>query len=103
MLLGFGISLSLVGMIFFVVTIWMKKKNPQKAKQIEIEGKDERNVKLLEKSGYATWYVTMLTLVVLNVILAGLGIMTAYWLALGVLTIHVSAFFICGYIYNKKM
>jgi len=101
-LLGFGISLSLVGIIFFIVTMWMKKKNPQKAKQIEVEAKDERNVKLLEKSGYITWYVTMLTLVALNLTFVALGLVTAMWLSLGVFIIHVSAFFICGYIYSKK-
>ena len=103
MLLGFGASLSSVGIVYFITTKWMKKRNPKKAKQIEVEAKDERNVKLLEKSGYITWYVTMLTFVVLNMTLIILGFITAFWLSLGAFAIHVTAFFICGFIYDKKM
>jgi len=103
MLLGFGCSLSLVGIVYFITTRWMKIRNPKKAKQIEVEAKDERNVKLLEKSGYTTWYVTMLTLVVLSVTLMTLGFTTAFWLSFGTFAIHITAFFICGYIYDKKM
>jgi len=103
MLLGFGSSLSAVGIIYFIVTRWMKKRNPDKVKQIEIEAKDERNVKLLEKSGYTTWYVTMISLMLLSLSFVALGLITAFWLTLGVFVIHVTTFFLCGYIYDKKM
>jgi len=103
MLLGFGSSLTAVGIVYFIITKWLKIKNPKKAKQIEIEAKDERNVKLLEKSGYTTWYITMITLLVLTMTLMILGSMTAFWLSLGAFVIHISAFFLCGFIYDKKM
>jgi p-aminobenzoyl-glutamate transporter AbgT len=103
MLLGFGSSLTMTGIVYFIVTKLIRERNPKKAKQIEIEAKDERNVRLLEKSGYTTWYVTMITLVALSMTLIALGFTTAFWLSLGVFAIHLTAFFICGYIYDKKM
>jgi len=103
MLIGFGSSLSAVGIVFFIVTRRMKKRNPERARQIEIEAKDERNVKLLEKSGYTTWYVTMITLVLLSLCFVALQLLAAFWLTVGVFAIHVTTFFICGYIYDKKM
>jgi putative transcriptional regulator len=102
-LLGFGSSLTITGIVYFIVTKLIRIRNPKKAKQIVIEAKDERNVKLLEKSGYTTWYVTMITLVALSMTLVAMGFETAFWLSLGVFAIHVTVFFICGYIYDKKM
>ena len=102
-LIGFGSSLTAVGIVYFIVTRWIRKRNPGKAKQIEIKVKDERNVRLLEKSGYTTWYITMFTLALLSLSLVVLQLFTAFWLSIGAFTVHVTAFFLCGFIYDRKI
>ena len=37
------------------------RKNPETAKQQDIEAADERNIKIREKSAYSTFFITLLT------------------------------------------
>ncbi len=100
-LTGFGAGIIGVG-----VANILRKRNidshPEKARQYEIAEKDERNVRLREKAGYATWYVTLFVLAILSMVLVVLNQYLACFLALGALLIHVIGWFVFMYIYSKR-
>jgi len=101
-LTGFGAGIIGVGVVN-LYRLKLLKNNPEKAKQYEVAEKDERNIRLREKSGYATWYVTMFILAILSMTLLVLNDNLACWLTLGALTIHIASFFVYIAIYNKKL
>lgn len=101
-LTGFGAGIIGVG----VVSIFRKRmidNNPQKAKEYEINEKDERNIRIREKAGYATWYTTLFMLAVISLTFVVLDYMVAGFIVLGALFIHISSLFIYIYIYNRKI
>ena len=101
-LAGFGSGIVMVGAVN-LYRLRLLKNNPEKAKQIEINEKDERNIWLREKAGYTTWYITLFTLAILSMTLLVLDYKTACWLSLGALFIHIASLFIFINIYNKKI
>ncbi len=101
-LIGFGSGIIGVG----IASLWRQrtlKDHPEKVKQMEIDEKDERNVRLREKAGYATWYVTMFVLAALSMAFVVMDLAIACWLTLGALFVHIISFFVCIGRYNKKM
>jgi uncharacterized membrane protein len=101
-LVGFGAGITGVGVVnLFRLKLIMK--DPEKARQLEIEEKDERNIRLREKAGYATWYLTLFTLAALSLTLLILDYKTACLLAFGVLLTHAAALFIWIYVYNERL
>ena len=82
---------------------WYKRKHPEKAKQQEIEGKDERNIALADKAGFTAWAI-------ITVLLFGsagyafiLDFGVPFWFPLGLTIISFSIFIISRFVYNKKM
>lgn len=101
-LTGFGAGIIGVG----VVNIFRKRmidNNPQKAKQYEINEKDERNIRIREKSGYAAWYTTLFMLSAISLTFAILDYKAAGFISLGALFIHAISLFVYINIYNKKI
>lgn len=101
-LTGFGAGIIGAG----VVNIFRKRmidNNPEKAKQYEIAEKDERNIRLREKAGYATWYTSLFILAALSLTFVILDYKVACFLSLGALFVHIISLFIYIYIYNKKI
>lgn len=99
---GFGSGIIGVG----VVSIIRKRKikqNPEKAKLYEIAEKDERNIKLREKAGYASWHITLFLLAILSMAFVIFDYKMACWLTIGALFIHVISLFIFIAIYDKKL
>ncbi len=76
--------------------------DPKKAKEYEIAEKDERNIRLNEKAGLTTWYITVFVLAALSLIFVVFNNWVACWLTLGALFIHIASLFICIYFYNKR-
>jgi len=101
-LLGFGSSLSLLAVIHYV-NRFIIKNSPELAKTMEIEEKDERNVRVSEKAALGAWYITVYTSIALMFTLVALGFTTAFWLALIAFVINVTSLFIYVFVYNKKM
>jgi hypothetical protein len=87
---GFGCGVSCVA----AVSLTYSRKNPQKRKQREINEKDERNIKIAEKSALSTWYVTLFTLTALVLTFQILDYSTPSLIAVGVLLIHIISYFI---------
>ena len=100
-LLGSGTALSAIGSLGFVRS--RLAKNPTKLKQYDIEVKDERNIRLYEKSGYIAWQITNYVLLVLLIAFVILDYGLARWLLLGALIIHSASFVISIIIQNKKI
>ena len=101
-LIGFGSGIIGVG----IATLFRQRilmEHPEKAKQQEIDEKDERNVRLREKAGYATWYITMFVLAALSMAFVVMNLAIACWLTLGALFVHIISFFVCIGSYSKKM
>ena len=101
-LTGFGAGIIGVG----VLNISRKKmidNDPQKAKQYEINEKDERNIQIREKAGYATWYTTLFMLSAISLTFVVLDLKIAGFIMLGALFIHIISLFSYIYIYNRKI
>lgn len=101
-LTGFGAGIIGVG----VVNIIRKRvidNNPQKAKQYEIDEKDERNIQIREKAGYATWYTSLFMLSAISLTFVVLDYKVAVFISLGALFIHIISLFVYIYIYNRKI
>ena len=98
---GFLSALSGIAYLFWMY--WVEKNNPEKFKQLAIEEKDERNIKIREKAGYTTWAITACCLSIATLYLVITGSSLVRWLMISVLTIHIFGFLISGYIYSKKL
>ena len=98
-----GFLLALSGLAYLFWKYGVKKNNPEKFKQLVIEEKDERNIKIREKAGYTTWAITTCCLSFATLYLVVTGSSLVRWLMICVLTIHIFGFLICGYIYSKKL
>ena len=99
---GFGAGIMAVGVVF----IFRKRaieRNPEKAKEYEINEKDERNIQINEKASYVAWYVTLFTLAALSLAFLIMDNMTACLLSLGVLFAHKISLLICVGVFRKKL
>lgn len=99
-----GLGAGLVGAVG--AKVFMERilhRDPVLAKQYEINEKDERNIRLREKAGYASWYSTLLMLSLVALIFLLLDYMVATFILIGVLLVHLLSFFVYVYVYNKKI
>jgi len=101
-LVGCGSGIISVG----IVNIMRKKKidkDPKKAWEYEIAEKDERNIRIREKAGYAAWYTTLYVLAMLALVFVVLKNYLAFGLVGGAFFIHMISLFVYVKIYNKKL
>jgi uncharacterized protein YacL len=96
-------SAVLFNVVFWIHSYWDKKKNPEKLKQLEIDGKDERNIRVGEKAASISWIITYVMLAFITLILFLFTFGLARWLFLSVLIIHFASFIILRKIYDKEM
>jgi uncharacterized membrane protein len=101
-LMGFGSGIVVVGAVG-IFRARRLKNDPERARQLEIDENDERNIRLREKSGYATWRVTLLALAAMALALKVLGDDLACYLSMGALLVHVAVFFVCERFYGRKI
>ena len=99
---GFGTGIIFVGIVG-MYREKLLKNDPTKAKQFEIDENDERNISLREKAGYATWYISLLSLAGIILVFITLDNKLACGLTFGVLLIHIFGFQIMMHIYKKKI
>lgn len=101
-LCGFG--LGIIG-VSVVCTIRMRKikQDPKKARQYEIAEKDERNIRLREKAGYASWIISLFVMAILSMVFIIFDYKIACLLAIIALFIHVISLFVFIAIYDKKI
>ena len=86
------------------------RKYPEKAKEYEIQKKDERNIHIREKAGYAAFIASLIELLILFVIFLSFTDSSTQWqwdvrtwLITGVFAFQMIVFSIFIYIYKKRM
>jgi len=85
---GFGISIFTAA----IVNLVKLKRNPNIAKEQEINAKDERQIKISEKSARSTFAITMFSLLAAIFVYVFLGFYVPLWITIGLLLIHVISF-----------
>lgn len=99
-----GLGAGLIGASLAKILVEsMIKRDPVLAKQYEINEKDERNVRLREKAGYASWYMTLLMLALITFVFLVLDYKLPTYILSGALLIHCASFFGYVYVFNKKI
>ena len=91
-LIGFGSGFSISIFAVAVVNLIKIKRNPNIAKEQEINAKDERQIKISEKSALSTFVVTIFSLLAAIFVYAFLGLYVPLWITTGLLLIHVISF-----------
>ena len=98
---GMGAGLMFVGVI--VRIIFKNSDNPEAVKQREIDEKDERNIRIKERAGYASWHATLLIFVVMAVVFIFMNNPIGYWLSAGAVVLHKLILLFFTKIYNTRM
>ena len=87
---GFGISIFVVA----IVNLVKLKRNPNIAKEQEINAKDERQIKISEKSALGSFFITIFSLLSAIIVYVFLGFYVPLWITIGLLLIHVISYLI---------
>ena len=98
---GAGVGSALTGL--GSVGIILIRKNPKSAKQQEIEEHDERNIRIREKSAYATFFITLLALVAAVIVFVVLNNVIACIIINIFMAIHVLSYLVLLRINNNRM
>jgi len=99
---GMGAGLMFLGVIFAII-FRNSDNSPEAAKRKTIEENDERNIRIKEKAGYASWHTTLVLLVIMALVFVFIDNPLGYWLSAGAAVLH--KLFLMGFtaMYNKKM
>jgi len=95
-----GMGSGIVGVGVFYMLYY---KNAERVKEYEVNEKDERNIRLREKAGYTTWFITQFVLCVMVLTFLILDYGTPLWIALGALFIHNAGFIVSVAVHDKNM
>lgn len=101
-LTGFGAGIIGVG-VAGMIQKKRTEKDPQKAKQYEINEKDERNIRIREKACCAAWYITLFVLAAVSMTLFIMDYTVPFAMVLAAFFIHILGMFVFIYVYNKNM
>jgi len=97
-LTGIGAGWVGVGAVFMV-----RSRNPERAKEIEVADKDERNIRIREKAGFIMWFVSLIMIAAMMLTFRILDDMLPFWLCMGVFWIHIICYFVLMSVFKKKM
>lgn len=86
-----------------VFGVFLSKLSPKRVKQMEIDQNDERYIQIREKSGYASYLITMFILTIGIFLSFALDNSLACILAMSALAIHIAVFFIALFYYDKRL
>ena len=99
---GMGAGLMFLGAVFAI--IYRNSDNsPEATKRRIIEENDERNIRIKEKAGYASWNATLILLVIMALIFIFTDNPLGYWLSAGAAVLHKLILLGFTAMYNKKM
>lgn len=96
---GFGAAIIGVG----VMNLFLITRKPEVIKQQEINEKDERLVKIREKSAYTTFFITLFGMAAVEMIFLFMDYMIPCFIIIGLMAVHVISLFVFIYHYNKKL
>ncbi|MCL2492496.1 MAG: hypothetical protein FWF33_00430 [Clostridiales bacterium] len=99
-----GIGAGWIGAgVAFMIRGRRLKDDPERAKRLEIEEKDERNIHIREKAGYIMWFISLIMIAALMLTFRILDDMLPFWLCMGVFWIHIICYFVLISVYKKKI
>jgi len=99
---GMGAGLMLLGVIFAII-FRNSDNSPEAIKLKEIEENDERNIRIKEKAGYASWHTTLILLVIMALVFVFTDNPLGYWLSASAAVLHKLLLLGFTAMYNKKM
>jgi len=99
---GIGAGLMFLGAAYKVI-FRNSDNSPEAVKQREIDENDERNIRIKEKAGYASWYATLLIFVAMALVFIFMDYPLGYWLSAGAVVLHKVILLIFMWVYGKKM
>ena len=97
--IGFGIAIMLVGLVFMLIN----RYGSEGAKQYEIEEKDERNIRIREKAGFITMYAAIGIFGILAFTFLIMGQTIIAYITVGGAVLQRIVYEITKLIYKKKM
>jgi len=100
-LIGFGSGFSISIFAVAIVNLVKLKRNPNIVKEQEINAKDERQIKISEKSALSTFFITIFSLLAAIIVYLFLGFYVPLWITIGLLLIHTTSFLIFLH-HNRK-
>ena len=106
-LLPYFLSGAGTGLVGFGIVIIFRKRlrenNPAKAREYDINEKDERNISINEKASYVTAQVTFVALVILFIVFIVMNNIAAALMTAAVALIHKVSFLIGVHVLEKKL
>ena len=99
---GMGAGLIFLGVIFAII-FRNSDNSPETVKRRVIEENDERNIRIKEKAGYASWHTTLILLVIMALVFVFTDNPLGYWLSAGTAVLHKLVLLGFTAMYNKKM
>jgi len=99
---GMGAGLIFLGVIFAII-FRNSDNSPETVKHRVIEENDERNIRIKEKAGYASWHTTLILLVIMALVFVFTDNPLGYWLSAGAAVLHKLILLGFTAMYNKKM
>ena len=99
---GMGAGLMFLGVIFAII-FRNSGNSPEAVKRRAIEENDERNIRIKEKAGYASWHTTLILLVIMALVFVFTDNPLGYWLSAGAAVLHKLVLLGFTAMYNKKM
>ena len=97
--IGFGIAIMLVGLVFMLIN----RYSSEGAKQYEIEEKDERNIRIRERAGFITMYAVFGIFAILAFTFLIMGQPVIAYITVGGAALQRIIYEITKLIYKKKM
>ena len=85
------------------VSLIRLRVNPKSVKEQEISDKDERNIKIREKSAYSTFFITLIALSITELVFVVLDNVTACFVVTIVMGIHVLSYLLLLHFNNNKL
>lgn len=99
LLCGLGGTLLVAGAAYHL----RLKRNPEKARQMEVEQNDERNRMIRGRAALVAFVSTTVLLAAMEMICFFIGEHKAAMLAIGVMYAHLACYWIAGLVLNKKL
>lgn len=96
---GFGSAIFAVGVVSHVVA----RLKPDAARQQHISEKDERLIRIREKSAYGTYFVTLFALAIATFVFMCFDMWMACAMAIVVMFVHCISYFVFLYRNNKVL
>ena len=96
---GAGCALVGLGAIGLIILHF----HPKSVEQQKIDNKDERNIKIREKSAYGAYAITSIAMGVAILVFVALNNMEACFIITMVLAVHTLSYLILMFVNNKKL